>query len=245
MTTRREVNRLRSATQNAVKEAQADLAGFFATWDLSTPERVREGLLEVVPALVNEYGDVAATAAAEWYEEVRASQVGGFHYARPGALPDPERVAGSVRWAAGELFGDNPEQTLALLSGAVQRHITYSARDTIAREASRDPRRPRAARVPGGSRTCAWCLMLAARGFIYHSRASAGGAGDEYHDECACQIVVSFDRQAAHIEGYDPDALNAMYAEARRSSGGTTDRQIAAELRRLFPDSVTDAVHEH
>jgi len=245
VTTAGQVSALRTATQRAVALAQQELAGWFGTIDLSTPERVRDGLLEVVPVLVDEFGDVAATAAAEWYEQVRRAQVGGEFYAQPGDLPDVDAVRGSVRWAAGELWGDDPLHTLDLLNGALQRHITYSSRETVARNAFIDPARPRAARVPSGAVTCAFCLMLASRGFVYHTKQAAGRAGNDYHDDCDCQIVMSFDRQNAHIEGYDPDRLYDMYQAARRTSGSENPAAIAAELRRLFPDDVSDAVHDH
>lgn len=251
MTTARDVAQLRASTSRAVELAQADLAAFFSTWNLSNPALVRDGLLEIVPIIVREYGDLAATAAAEWYERVRAEEVGGSYYARPGALPDEARVQGSVRWAADSLFGDNPTHTLELLNGSIQRYISYGARDTIAREARLDPRKPRAARIPSGAKTCAWCLMLASRGWVYHTKESAGdtgrGVGDDFHDECNCQIVMSFDRMAEHIAGYDPDALYGMYKAAWEAAGGygATDRAVASKLRRMFPEHVTDEVHEH
>lgn len=246
MTSRADVNRLSASRKRAVEMARAELAGMFGTMDLSSPELVREALLEVVPALVREYGDLAAVAAAEWYEDVRAATVPGRYSARPAAGVAPERVEGSVRYAARHLFGDDPMQTLAVLSGAIQRHISYSTRETIRREVARDARRPRFARVPTGAKTCAWCEMLSSRGFVYRSRETAGIDDGHYHDDCNCEIVADFDRGAAHIAGYDPDAAYDRYQRAWNAAGGvgSTGDQVAYQLRRLYPDIYTDGVYE-
>ncbi|MBK0296290.1 hypothetical protein IAE22_29520, partial [Bacillus sp. S34] len=47
--------------------------------DLTRPESARDELIEFVPQLVREYGDVAATVAAEWYEQVRFDAVGAYN----------------------------------------------------------------------------------------------------------------------------------------------------------------------
>lgn len=59
----------------------------------------------------------------------------------------------------------------------------------------------RYARVSSG-KSCAFCLMLASRGFVYHSRTSAGEGGRHYHVHCHCRIVAG--EKDAHVEGYKP-----------------------------------------
>lgn len=61
---------------------------------------------------------------------------------------------------------------------------------------------PAFARVPTGIETCTYCLMLASRGFAYHSRESAGHAD---HRGCNCMIVPGCKGDA--VEGVDEDAL--------------------------------------
>lgn len=240
MTTRADVELLRSANTRLVDLARADLRRAFGSLDLSRPQRVRDELLEVVPALVREYGDVAATVAAEWYEEVRAGQVGGTYAARLGeSIPDAAPEA-SVRYAAGHLFTDVPEQALAVLTGSLQRHVLYSGRDTVARNVQLDPAKPRYGRVPTGPVTCAWCSIMASRGFVYHTE---GRAGEDFHDDCDCAVAVEFDREQHHIEGYNPDELFDKYEAARRESGSSDPKDVAASLRRLYPDDFKDGVH--
>lgn len=245
MTTRADLNRLSAASKRASDTARSELEGFFVGLDVSNAEAVRDALLEFVPALVREYGDVAATAAAEWYEELRSDVTSRSFNARLAPLKPDAAVEASVRYSAGHLFDGDPADTLALLSGSVQRFVTYGSRATVARNVQLDPLKPRYGRVPSIGKSCAWCSMLASRGFVYHSERSAGGAGDDFHDRCRCQIVVDFDRDGSHIEGYDPDRLYDIYLRARDSSGATTDKAIAAEMRRLEPDLFKDGVHSH
>src|SRR5690606_16018624 len=135
MTTRSDVDRLARAGATAVELARAELVRLVGVLDFGQPDLVRDALLEAVPVLVREYGDVAATAAAEWYEEVRAASVGGTYTAQLGAGASADDVTSSVRWAAGHLYGDDPMQAVINISGAIQRHILYSPRDTVARNA--------------------------------------------------------------------------------------------------------------
>lgn len=264
MTTRRDLDNLAGSGSRAVGLAQAELESFFFGLDLSRPELVRDSLLEFLPTLAREYGDVAATAAAEWYEAQRASQVGGRYSALLGNGVEVAQAQGSVRYAAGHLWDQekpvygggpggvvqvgtrlvesDPAQTLAVLSGSLQRFVLYASRDTVARNVQRDPAKPRFGRVPTGAKTCAWCSMLSSRGFVYLTKETAGIARDDFHDDCDCQIVAEFDKDAHHIDGYDPDAMYAMYKAAWEKAGGrgADQKTVAALMRRMFPESFTD-----
>ena len=68
---------LRSALIRLTGNAEADLA---ALWAQLTASTVSDGLFAVLPALVEDYGDAAATLTAEWYDEYRAGQnvAGGY-----------------------------------------------------------------------------------------------------------------------------------------------------------------------
>src|SRR5699024_408813 len=249
MPTRADVTRLARGQRRIVDFAVDDLRRLFVGFDLSSPALVNEALLEVVPQLVREYGDLAATAAAEWYEEVRDAP--GSYSARLGPNAPVEAVEGNVRYAARHLYTDDPGGVLGVLQGSMQRHIAYSGRETIARNVVFDPARPRYARVPTGVRTCAFCEMVASRGFVYASESHAQRRGrgqleDKYHDDCNCQVVPSWDAEQAHIEGYDPDAMYARYKAAWDAAGGTgvQAEEVAYHMRRLFPGTYTDGVHD-
>lgn len=124
---------------------------------------------------MDQYGSVAAGAAADWYEELREASTarGGFR-----ARVEPvnlERVNGAARWAVyggssqewfmtGELIVSLDAAKLASrLTGLTDRLVKQAARDTVASNVSRD-RGATYSRVPTGAHTCAFCLMLASRG---------------------------------------------------------------------------------
>lgn len=76
----------------------------------------------------------------------------------------------------------------------------------------------RYARVPGG-KSCAFCLMLATRGFVYHSKTSAGDGGNHYHVHCHCRIVAG--NIDTTVTGYYPDSLNKRIIQVANSLGIT------------------------
>ena len=239
MTSRDDLNRLTAAQRELVRMAQNELRGFFSTVDLTRPELVRDALVEIVPLLTREYGELVATVAAEWFEQVHP----GAFLAQTAAETFPSAgVVENVRYHAGALFTDDPYAAVNGISGALQRFILYSGRTTVARNVQLDPSKPRFGRVPTGAKTCAWCSMLSSRGFVYMSRETAGMVASDYHDDCDCQIVPEWDAGSSHIEGYDPDRLYDQYLQARDAAGSGDPKDIAAAMRRLFPDSFTDGV---
>lgn len=248
MTTRADVERLSAASRRLVNMAKRDLDALMRMLDLSSPDAARDALLDVMPDLAREYGDLASLAAAEWYEEIRANaSVTSPHTTALSRGVSASQVQQSVRYAAGHLFGDDPMEIVGLLGGMLQRWITYGSRDTVRRNVEQDVDHPRYARVPTGPKTCAFCAMLASRGFVYHNETKAGmrGLGNEFHDDCDCQVVVEFDADQKHIEGYDPDAMYSRYLAARDRVGDHFDhKSILAEMRRMFPDQFTDGVIE-
>ena len=72
----------------------------------------------------------------------------------------------------------------------------------------------RYARVPGG-KSCAFCLMLASRGFVYHSTTSAGEDEGHYHNHCHCAVVAG--NLKMKVNGYDPDGVNERMTELAAS----------------------------
>ncbi|RBP98465.1 hypothetical protein CRD60_00955 [Bifidobacterium aemilianum] len=213
------------------------------------PEWQRDILLDRIPQLAAKYGDIAATAAAQWYEETRAKQVPGDYEALT-ADPFPgEAIQERLRYGAKDLFADGGDDEFASwLEGALQRWVAYSGRETIGLNVMHDPAKPRFARVPTGARTCAWCEIMCSRGFVYHSKTTAlerHGSGRLYHDRCDCQAVPEWDRERAHVEGYDPEAMYQRYQAAFDAAGGpgASDREVARQLRILYPDRYKDGLN--
>lgn len=243
MSERVDLDALDQSTRSAVTAARKDLANFMKLSAKWPPDQVRDGLIKVMQALVTQYGDLAATAAAEWYEQLRASQVGGSYTAVTAKPVPPAQVEASVRAAAGHLYKGAPDMALSVLSGALQRYVAGQSRNTIIRNTLRDPKARRFARVPQG-KTCAWCSLLASRGFVY-ATAETAGAINRFHDDCDCRIVPGFDGDPPQIDGYDPDALYQDYIEAKAAAqqelGRTpTDREVAAQMRTMHPGKYKD-----
>jgi hypothetical protein len=180
--------------------------------------------------LVATYGDAAALAAADWYDELRAEAgVAGRFRARMADPAPPGQAAAVARWAAGPLFGARPDpgQALEHLSGGVQRLVLQPGRQTIADSVDLDPADARWARVPSGATTCAFCRLLASRGAAYHSEEDAGGLANSYHSKCDCVPTPVWPGQP---EPYDVDALLEEYNAARGKAGGDP-RAILAQMR--------------
>jgi len=216
MVARTDVSVLADTLNEIVNGARRDLAEI-AQALIDTPDEVkREVMLESMYGLVSDYGDAAAVESLGWYLALRAEAVGlddGFQPALPEQLPE-DVVHASTRWALGELMkGEDPEKALKSLNGVLDRLVKKLGRESIVRAADSDPKKPRWARIPHGQ-TCAWCLMLASRGWVYLDAQSAGAAR-QWHADCDCQIVPAWGKKTPKIAGYDPDALHAQYEAAR------------------------------
>lgn len=239
--------KLGQANQSAVKQAQTELDHVFETivnmYD--DPADQRDALLDLVPAIAQKYGNVDSAAAAEWYEQMRHKWIKDDGYTVDGRYdPDMVPMRQTVRRLAGNLWDDDNRQAdldamKRGLHSNMDRWVKAGGRETIMRAAKHDPSKPRYARVPSGAKTCAFCAMLASRGFVYADEDKAGALG-QYHKDCHCEIVPSWDKKKPRIEGYDPDKLYAKYLKARdgidkedptlkeildamRSTGGYTD----------------------
>ena len=114
------------------------------------------------------------------------------------------------------------------LTNRLDYEVKKAAGETVMQSARADKRRPRFARVPYGSETCSFCIMLASRGPVYWS-AKAAGEENHYHANCDCRIVPVWgsvsvmtenggivQRGGASIEGYDPDFYYDAYLDMVR-----------------------------
>lgn len=167
--------------------AERDLSVAFRRFD--SPTAVRDGLRDVLPALVAVYGEAAVTLAADWYDDLRdAAEVRGRFGAVLADLPDVGRTDALARWSVSPLFAAKPDYatTLVKVSGGLQRTIANLDRATIQGSAIRDPRARGWARA--GSGQCDFCRMLIDRGAVY----TEATADFDSHDHCGCIAVPEF-----------------------------------------------------
>jgi hypothetical protein len=263
MVERESIEQFRQANASLSKMVRSALESYFRSLDLSKPEAARDALLEFLPVLTAQYGDVAATLAADWYEESRAASgaVGRFRATTAASVP-AGAVEAKVRYLAGHLWTPEPAAMLGGLLTATDKYVKQPGRDTMAVNAKREG--VRWARVPTGDKTCSWCLVLASRDAVFATKQSAGdrsgtGYGDSYHGDCDCQ-VVRIGKPSDYPEGYLPDKYLDMYDTANKDNSPEVQAFIASldpgdknkaiksaafSMRRNFPEVVRDGVHSH
>lgn len=193
----------------------------------------------------NEFKDYAvkrASADRAVYDYVR-----GFSDTDFNGITWKQVMTGNNR--AGKTISDLWGKALEGVDLSDAEKLTYIAQD-IARRSGRltteltaryDPTKPCYARVPQGEKTCAFCYMLASRGFVYGSEDKAKfkhGGTDTYHMHCDCLPVPTWGRAA--IQGYNPREMYKNYREAyeitKDMGKSTTEyKNILSVMRRNNP----------
>jgi len=194
---------------------EQDLLDFLGALNFERPDAVQTALFEFVPALVSEYGDVAASVAADWYDELRASEGVPGSFRAPlapsvSAAQVSDRLGYATR-ASGPLWLGDSATLTGFLSMMTNEYALQPGRDTVMQAAHSE--KAAYARIPEPG-ACKFCLMLASRGFVY-SKSTAGGS-KKFHGKCRCNAMPVWDETRARVEfGYDPDALYDLYAKVR------------------------------
>lgn len=153
-------------------------------------------LFDLIPDIVQTYGQAAATIGADWYDTRREELAVRKRFTA--LVPDLGDLGGKslVGWAAQTATDD---VTLAsLLQGGVQRRVLDYGRQTVMQSSFADPSSKGWERQSAGG--CSFCAMLEGRGAVY-SEASADFAS---HDNCRCQAVPVFTGQAKPVKPYTP-----------------------------------------
>lgn len=218
MATRLQVETFRADQQGIVEAARGEL---FTFWDGLDKSRPDAGVLlqAFMRELVASYGELAAGQAADFFDDVRESSLSARGaYRAVIAEPVPgAAVAASTGWAL------STQDVLPNLDGVLDLLVKRHGRDTLDFNTGRDFG-ARYARVPSGSETCAFCLMLCSRGAAYGGSERSGAArsgekrsqsrrtgdGNKFHAHCDCVIVPVWS-DADLPDGYDPDALYETY----------------------------------
>jgi hypothetical protein len=211
------LDRLVDGNDQIAAEVDSELQSGLALVDFTDPASARSALFEFVPPLVAKWGDIAAAAAAEWFEEFRSVEgvSGPFRAELAAAIPLEQVNArlGFVTRDSGNLFKGKSGDVQDFLSLMVNEYALQPGRDTVADNSRRDG--AAYARVPEHG-ACKFCLMLASRGFVY-SRSSAGSRADgkRFHGHCRCHPMPVYDETRARVEyGYDPRAILKAYQAA-------------------------------
>lgn len=199
---------LRNSVSDLVEYADRDLA---ALWrEVNDAAQARAALMDVLPALVETYGQAAATLAATWYDQARekAAVRGAFSAIPVG--PSERGAQALAGWATSTATDISTLQTLIL--GGLQRRIADNVRDTIAGSSIADPSAKGWARAGNGGCTSGFCDMLIGRGAVY-SEATADFAS---HDHCQCYAVPAFDGLPRPVKPFTPSLRNVSDADRAR-----------------------------
>jgi len=179
-----------------------------------------------LPVLVNRYGEMAATLAADWYDVQRqVAGVSGAFSAEVRSTPFlVERVEGTVQRTAQALWSPRPEDMLTGMKSASGKYALESGRETIAWSSYKDPQARGWYRVVRAG-SCSFCQMLHGRGGVY-TRETAFFAS---HKSCNCAAAPSWDGDAPEVdvEQYKAsDRVEAMRRFAEVNEGAA--RELAA-----------------
>src|SRR5665647_2368059 len=221
MPSRADTERLRLAQEGVRALLLRDLDAFWSSLNLGDAARTRDALLKYVPLLVKQYGESAAVVAADWYDEVRATEgiPGRF---RASMMPSPYQDAAepTARRAAGALFTARPDDALTSLESAVGKYALAAGRSTITTSSSRDPQSSGWQReVRSGG--CDFCKKLAGRGGVYKEATAHFAA----HGHCHCAAVPSWDANAPEVDA-------STYKASERKTTPTHDLATDVDVTR-------------
>ena len=226
------VDNVSASAKNAFLRRVGDVD--FWDWSLAAEE-----LRAIIEEIVTEYGLAASELGAQWYEYCRSLNFPGSYIAKVGEV-NRGSLMHDVNNEIDKLFDGkvNEGKLVESLGYVVQSSVIYQARDTVTSNLEEErlsslsrgdksfAKKCGYARVTTGS-SCAFCVLLASRGFVYASEKSATKTktGDSYHPNCRC-VAVPF-ANAHEISGYG-DTLKSheekyRAADELRISGNMPD----------------------
>ena len=211
--------------------ARRDLAAFWALVQDWPADQIRDALMDVLPALGDEYGDAAAELAASYFETARERADARGSFAPVLAeRPDRARWEALSRWGVDPLFAAAPDAATALsrVSGGLQRTIADQHRLTVVESSLADPAASGWRRVGVGD-NCGFCRMLIDRGHIY----TEAGATFRSHDHCNCAAAPSWDSNVVKVS-------TEPYRQSRKNRSDATRKADNARARAYIADKYGD-----
>lgn len=212
------------AASRIAKRASKDVAGSITAWYGSetsqgrTPSvaECREEAKRVMAGYVQVYDQAASSLATEWYDALADKCGKHFDVAITNSVWDPSNDDAVARYQARKLAnleGDGIQPFAEACGEYAANDAMRSLNETIICNVGRDrDKGARFARVPTGFETCTFCLMLAGRGAVYHTRETAG-AFSHFHRGCDCKVVPSFsgDKDEEVVEGARPQEYRRQW----------------------------------
>lgn len=197
--------------------AASDVEAAVLAWCRShvgaTVAEKREAAKLIMEGFVQGYDDVAAEFAAQWYDDLAERSGARLQQAVTMTTYRPESVDTVARYQAKKLVKGGDAAFARACGEYARNDALRSLNETIISNVGRDSGKGvRFARVPTGFETCTFCIMLASRGAVYHTRRSAGDF-KHFHRHCDCKVVPGFedDPDAELVEGVNPEELRERW----------------------------------
>lgn len=193
-----------------------------------------EAIIDYAYALATKYGEASAALNAQMYDEI--AEMSGF-------ITDPAELAPTATYKeTAKAVARTLEKSVNpnSIAGTVGRLVKRAGADTMLLNAYRDNSGKRKkyvsqkrkhsgaqfAWVPSGD-TCAFCLMLASRGWQNQTNWAKDNHASHIHANCDCSYAVRFDDNTT-VGSYDPAEYRKIWDEAE----GETQNEKINYLRR-------------
>ena len=243
MISRNEFDAYNLAVDKIGNKAASDVESSVLNWCAQNPTasvaEKREAAKLIMEGYVQGYDDIASEFAAEWYDHRAKSEGISLDQAITMAVYSPEKSDAVARYQARKLTKGG-DAAFAKACGEYARNDAFrSLNETIISNVGRDKDKgARFARVPTGFETCTFCLMLASRGAVYHTRKTAG-EWKHFHRRCDCKVVPSFedDPLAEVVQGVKPRELYDLYKQFMEIDGYGLPRAQEEALKAACADA--------
>lgn len=205
----------------------AALTELRSTVEANPPDQTLETLLLAIPALVPEFYDAAGTLAVDWYEDLRDDVAT--------SVPFDARIIGdpATDWIERELssaeFQEDVARVIAEAEALTQKEIARGFRDTITGNASSDTVCIGWSRHTRGLDACKFCKMLADKGAVYRSEATATFSA---HTTCHCIARPEFEGGE-----HGPEASVMQYVASQKRRTDKDRERLRAYLNKHYPDA--------
>ena len=196
-----------SLADSASTTTEAQILELIERVGIDNVAAIREGSKSIMNAVTQQYDEAAASFAAQFYDTQALDAASDLPVAITDTAYSEELVDKVARYQVRKLLAGDVEAFAKACGELAQNSLKQSLNATILANCERDEKQGvRYARILVGHENCKFCIMLAGRGAVYHSRRKAGEL-NHYHRRCDCKIVPDFeggDPMRTLVEGHDP-----------------------------------------
>ena len=194
--------------------------------DATSMETLANDLAIYLPLLGEKFGKVAATAAAEFYDEMRAAERVKGSYKATTAKGKLWKVERDIAYATGDDFAY--ESVKDFLTASVQAAVKDYGRETIAHNTRSDEWADGYNSVPTSENPCVFCIMKALGSYRKYDGEFLDVEIDQdaWHDNCSCELIPVWKETPHWVEG-QYDEYWDMYQAGRTQAA--SDKQERGE----------------